>query len=194
MELSFCEAATSHAPPRFAAIMVIIPYRGFRGEPSGFLSPATFQVQCTMATSGCKNRASSCSSVIVESLKRPESNRVWLVSKSDRPCISVAPTVTKSTPSAMICASAWPSCFAQASQKSCGIWRTVFESAFVWARTSAGASITKASSLHAKVFTSFRLLRIRLSEFSHPCTGLVDRGESRSRNLRHTGGSVALLQ
>jgi hypothetical protein len=64
----------SHAPPR-SAIMVIIPYRGFRDEPSDFLSPAIFQVQCTMAASGCKNRASACIGVNVEPLKHPERRR-----------------------------------------------------------------------------------------------------------------------
>jgi hypothetical protein len=76
MELSFWEAATSHASPRFSAIMVMIPYRGFRGEPFGFSSPAIFQVQCTMATSGRKNRAATCISVNAESLKRPERSHV----------------------------------------------------------------------------------------------------------------------
>jgi hypothetical protein len=55
--------------------MVIIPYRGFRDEPSDFLSPAIFQVQCTMAASGCKNRASACIGVNVEPLKHPERSR-----------------------------------------------------------------------------------------------------------------------
>ena len=76
IEFVFCATTTIHFPLRFSTSIMSNPNRVGRGEPSKFLSPWIFQLQCTTGKSGRRKRTAVSSAVNEDSRKRPLNNRL----------------------------------------------------------------------------------------------------------------------